>query len=616
MWHLIEKLLYDNSEEEQWQKMRQKSSSRSAFVVGLVAAMGGFLYGYDTGLINDILEMEYVKQTFPANRVMFTAHERAVITAMLSLGTFFGAIGAPLWSDKYGRKNAIIMSAACVFSIGNVVQTASYNIAMMCVGRFVSGLSVGVLSAVVPLYQAEASPKWVRGSIVFTYQWAITWGLLISSAICQGTRHFMSAASYRLPIGLQFVWALCLSCGMLFLPESPRYYVQKNQLEKALNSLSHLRKLPEDDPDLIEELVEIKANYDYEMSFGKTSYLDCFRSGGGRHKQVLRMWTGIGVQAFQQCTGINFVFYFGLNFFNNISVPNAYIMSFTTYCTNTVFSVPGILLIDVIGRRKLLMVGGVGMAVSNLIIGILGVTIHSSKVKSAVCVSFSCLFIAFFASTWGGVAWALPSDIFGISIRQKAISLTTATNWLMNFIFCIITPYLIDTGKHTAKMGTNIFFLWGGLNIAGTIFSYLVVYETRGLKLEEVDYMYMHCRNARESTKFQSTKIDYDNYDSTAMIYTYSDAASTTSGSSEPSPLPKDTLAMIPFSNSSIDGDSTSADLSKRRRTSSQSSPSSSAATPVPAFIPTICPLASPPSDSSSDSESDDDDAAVAPTAA
>ncbi|KAM9886981.1 hypothetical protein OXX79_013905, partial [Metschnikowia pulcherrima] len=141
----------------------------------------------------------------------------------------------------------------------------------LCVGRAISGVAVGILSAIVPLYQAEASPKWVRGSIVFTYQWAITWGLLIASAVCQGTRKINSSASYRIPIGLQYTWSIILCVGMFFLPESPRFYVQKNNIKAALESLKKLRRLPTDDPDLIEELVEIKANYDYEMSFGKTT---------------------------------------------------------------------------------------------------------------------------------------------------------------------------------------------------------------------------------------------------------------------------------------------------------------------------------------------------------
>lgn len=493
--------------------MRQKSSSNSAIIVGLVAAVGGFLYGYDTGLINDLLEMKYVYTTFASNKQYFTTHERALITAILSLGTFFGALAAPIISDSYGRKFSIIISSGIIFNVGNVLQIASTEITLLCIGRFVSGLAVGILSAIVPLYQAEASPKWVRGSVVFTYQWAITWGLLIASAICQGTRRMTNSGSYRIPIGVQFLWALILVFGMLFLPESPRYYVQKDNLPKALTSLSKLRRLPQDDTDLIEELVEIKANYDYELSFGKTTILDCFRAGGGRHKQKLRMATGMGVQFFQQCSGVNFIFYYGVNFFATTGIENFYIMSFVTYLVNMVFTIPGIILVDTIGRRKLLIWGGIGMSLSNFIIAICGVSISGKEINAALSVSFSCLFIVFFAGSWGGGTWALCSDIFSISIRQKAVALTAATNWFVNFIFAYITPYLIDTGNHTAAIGNKIFFIWSGCMAFGVIFVYTCVYETKGLKLEEVDFMYANCSSARSSEKFISTKIDFAKLD-------------------------------------------------------------------------------------------------------
>ncbi|EGW31414.1 uncharacterized protein SPAPADRAFT_51431 [Spathaspora passalidarum NRRL Y-27907] len=514
MFKFLERILYDNTiEEEYHRKLRQKSSSNSAIIVGLVAAMGGFLYGYDTGLINGLLEMPYVYENFASDGLTFTTHERALTVAMLSLGTFVGALIAPLISDNYGRKFSIILSSTLVFNVGNVLQIASTELPLLAAGRFISGISVGILSAIVPLYQAEASPKWVRGSIVFTYQWAITWGLLIASAVCQGTRKMNNSGSYRIPIGLQFLWALILCTGMLFLPESPRYYVQKNNIQKALDALSKLRRLRPDDADLIEELVEIKANYDYELSFGKTTILDCFRSGGGRHKQKLRMLTGIGVQFFQQCSGINFIFYYGVNFFLNTGVQNSYIMSFITYLVNMIFTIPGIILIDTIGRRKLLLWGGVGMAVSNFIIAICGVSISQTEINSILSVSFSCVFILFFAGSWGGCTWALCSDIYSISIRQKAVAITAATNWLVNFIFAYITPYLIDTGLHTAAIGNKIFFMWGGFNALAVVFVYFTVYETKGLKLEEVDYMYAHCTTAMSSPKFISTKIDYARLD-------------------------------------------------------------------------------------------------------
>ena len=123
--------------------------------------------------------------------------------AILSLGTFIGALIAPLASDRYGRKFSIMMSSGLIFITGNILQIASASIALMCGEICIWGIS-RILSAIVPLYQVEVSPKWLRGSVVFTYQWSITAGLLVSSAVCQGTRKINNSGSYRIPIGLQF----------------------------------------------------------------------------------------------------------------------------------------------------------------------------------------------------------------------------------------------------------------------------------------------------------------------------------------------------------------------------------------------------------------------------
>ena len=318
-----------------------------------------------------------------------------------------------------------------------------------------------------PLYQAEAAPKWVRGSIVFTYQWAITWGLLIALAICQGTRKLTTSGSYRIPIGPQFVWSLSLCTGMLFCQKALAI-MYKRMIFSRRSGVLVFRRLPDDDQDLIEELVEIKANYDYEMSFGKTTLLDCFRLGGGRHKQKLRMMTGIGVHAFQQCSGINFIFTMVLTFLSSTGVHNYYLMSFITYLVNVVFTIPGIIFIDVIGRRLLLLFGGVGMAVSNFVIAIVGVTVPHAEPRA---LSIHCVFLLFhcmFCITVGWCCVGACAGHFGISIRQKAISLTAATNWLVNFIFAYITPYLIDTGAHTAALGNKIFLHLGWAQHCGS----------------------------------------------------------------------------------------------------------------------------------------------------
>lgn len=482
---------------------RQKKSSVMAMMVGTFTALGGFLYGYDTGIINGLLEMEYVKENFASNGKSFAVPERAIITAVLSLGTFCGALIAPILSDRIGRRLTIIIVTTFVFNAGSILQILTSSVVLLCIGRFVSGLGVGVISAVVPLYQSESSPKWVRGAIISTYQWAITWGLLVASAVAQGTRVYLDARSYRIPVGLQFIWASLLSFGMYLLPESPRYYVKRDMLDDAILALSRLRRLPVDDETLVEELIEIKASHDYEASFGKTTILDCFRSGPSRHKQGFRMMVGLLLHAFQQCSGINFIFYYGVNFLAKVGITEPYLFSFITYAVNVVSTIPGIVLVETIGRRKLLIIGGVGMAIANFIVAIVGIT-TDGVISNKVLIAFLCVFIAFFASSWGPLVWVIVGECYPLAIRQKAVALTASTNWLVNFILSFITPFLVDTGSHTAALENKIFFIWGGFNAFGALFAFLCVYETKGLMLEEIDEMFKSCSSAAKSTKFKS----------------------------------------------------------------------------------------------------------------
>lgn len=478
-----------------------KQSRKISILVGAFVAVGGFLFGYDTGLINNITEMPYVKAHFAPNKVQFTPTQTSILVSFLSLGTFFGALIAPIISDSYGRKATVVISTFFVFMIGNSLQVSAHAMPLLVVGRVLSGVSVGLISAVVPLYQSEAAQKSVRGAIISTYQWAITWGLLVASAVSQGTHQRKDASSYRIPIGLQYVWALILGTGILFLPESPRYYVLKDKLDLAAKSLSFLRGVPEDDSALLEELVEIKATYDYERSFGNLSYLDCFRSSRSRAKQKLRMLTGIALQAFQQFSGINFIFYYGVNFFSKTGVSGSYLVSFITYAVNVIFNIPGLFLVEYIGRRNLLLSGGVVMTISNFIIAIVG-CVTNSVVANKVMIAFICLFIASFSATWGGGVWVISAELYPLGVRAKCTAICAASNWLVNFICAFITPYLVDTGSHTSSLGTKIFFIWGSLNAMGVVTVYFTVYETSGLTLEEIDELYMKSSSAMTSSKW------------------------------------------------------------------------------------------------------------------
>ena len=230
-----------------------------------------------------------------------TASQSSEIVSILSAGTFFGALASSYVADIFGRRLGMILNTL-VFTFGVILQTAATAIPLFVAGRFFAGFGVGLLSATIPLYQSETAPKWIRGTIVGCYQWSITIGLLVASIVNNGTAKRNDTGSYRIPVAIQFAWAIILIGGMVLLPETPRYLIKMGRNDKAAKSLSRLRRLDVDHPALIEELAEIQANHEYEMSLGKASWIECFRP-----PLLKRLLTGCGLQALQQLTGVNFI---------------------------------------------------------------------------------------------------------------------------------------------------------------------------------------------------------------------------------------------------------------------------------------------------------------------
>lgn len=237
---------------------------------------------------------------------MYHTWEKSLITSILSAGTFFGALFAGSLADWIGRRSTVI--AGCgVFMLGVICQIASSSLGLLVAGRLIAGVGVGFVSAVIILYMSEIAPKAVRGAIVSGYQFAITIGLLLASCVGQATKDRLDSGAYRIPIGLQFAWALILGTGLFLLPESPRHYVKKDQLDKAAEALAILRGQPKDSEYIQSELSELVANFRHESENMQAGWADCFKGGWSPKGNLRRVMLGVFLQMFQQLTGVNFI---------------------------------------------------------------------------------------------------------------------------------------------------------------------------------------------------------------------------------------------------------------------------------------------------------------------
>ncbi|KAI2626406.1 general substrate transporter [Xylaria nigripes] len=489
-----------------WQKPSNfAGSSAPAIMVGLFVATGGILFGYDTGIINGILAMRSFRDQFStgyhdSKGLLNLAPAQVSITvAILSAGTVTGALVSAPFADWIGRRLSIIASIG-VFILGVIIQITASALPLLLVGRLIAGVGIGAVSVLVPLYQSEMAPKWIRGTLVCAYQFSITLGLLSASIVNQLTYRLPGAAAYRIPFGLQLTWALVLGLGLLILPETPRYLIKRGDKQAAGLALSRLRRLDITHPALVEELAEIEANHEYELALGSSSYRDVFTGSPHLGRRIL---TGCGLQMLQQLTGINFIMYYSTTFFGGAGVHDPYVISLVLNVINVVSTIPGLFVVESWGRRKLLIVGSLGMAICQLAIAIFSTVSNMKGLVAKLLIVFVSFFVFLYAASWGPVTWVVTSEIYPLKVRAKSVSISTAANWLLNFGIAYGTPFLVQEENGYAALGAKVFFLWGAFCILGAVFVYCMVFETSKISLEQIDEMYERVHFAWQSKGFE-----------------------------------------------------------------------------------------------------------------
>ncbi len=422
-----------------------------AYFMCAFAAFGGIFFGFDSGYISGVMGMQYFIQlytgldpaTTPKNAFTLPSWKKSLITSILSAGTFFGAIIAGDLADFFGRRTTIILGCV-IFTIGVILQTASTALGLLVAGRLVAGFGVGFVSAIIILYMSEIAPRKVRGAIVSGYQFCITIGILLASCVDYGTQNRNDTGSYRIPIAIQLAWALILATGLFLLPESPRYFVKRGDLDRATVVLARLRGQPRDSEMIQQELAEIVANHEYEMQVIPqhsyfSSWANCFKGGLTKPSSNLRRTIlGTSLQMMQQWTGVNFVFYFGTTFFQELgTISNPFLIGLITTLVNVCSTPISFYTVEKFGRRPLLIWGALGMVICQFIVAIIGTVDGQNPSAVKAMIAFICIYIFFFASTWGPGAWVLIGEIFPLPIRSRGVALSTASNWLWN---CVRQP--------------------------------------------------------------------------------------------------------------------------------------------------------------------------------
>ncbi|KAI9370012.1 general substrate transporter [Aspergillus egyptiacus] len=474
-----------------------------SLALGAFVSIGGIIFGYDTGQISGFLEMDNFKQRFgqpqPDGTHVFNNVRSGLIVAMLSIGTLLGALAAGPLADYIGRKWSI--SFWCIIlHAGLIIQISSphpkwYQFMM---GRFWTGWGVGSLSLLVPLYQGETSPRQIRGAMVCSYQLFVTLGIFLANCINYGTEGMSSSASWRIPLGITFLWGLLLGIGILFFPESPRYDYRHGRKDLARSTMCKLHGVPQSHRVIMQELNEIKEQLEAESGSksGFAGWIEMFQGPRMRYRIIL----GVVLQAFQQLTGANYFFYYGTVVFNGAGISNSYVTQMILGGVNFGTTFFGLYVVERFGRRKSLIVGGLFMFVNFMVfasIGHFSLDIENPPATPAAgkaMVVFACLFITGFATTWGPQIWTCIAEMYPSRYRSNAMALATASNWLWNFLIGFFTPFI--TGDIDFAYG----YVFAGCLFVAVLVVYFFLLEGKGKTLEEIDMMYVtHVRPWKSS---------------------------------------------------------------------------------------------------------------------
>ncbi|EFY92295.1 MFS monosaccharide transporter, putative [Metarhizium acridum CQMa 102] len=480
------------------------AASRYVAICASFSAIGGLLFGYDQGVISVILVMDKFLGRFEevSDTASGAGFYKGLMTAMITLGAFIGALNQGWIADMYSRKYSI-MIAVVIFTVGSSLQTASVDYAMLVTARLIGGVGIGMLSMVVPLYISEISPPEIRGTLLVLEEFSIVLGIVISFWITYGTQYIGSHWSWQLPFLLQIIPGLLLGFGAMFLPFSPRWLASKGRDEDALLNLAKLRCLPLTDPRVQREWMEIitesrfqngilaerhpnlvKGGVANKLKLEFSTWMDCFKRGCWRRTHV-----GAGLMFFQQFVGINALIYYSPTLFGTMGLDHnmQLIMSGVLNVTQLIGVMSSLWTLDRYGRRKILLCGSVGMFVSHFVIAVLVSKFSSNwpahKAEGWTSVAFLLFYMLAFGASWGPVPWAMPAEIFPSSLRAKGVSISTCSRKLIRLQGLITPPMVQNTG-----FGAYVFFaVFCFLSFAWTFY---FVPETNGKTLEQMDDLF------------------------------------------------------------------------------------------------------------------------------
>jgi sugar porter (SP) family MFS transporter len=436
-------------------------SGRYAYLIAAVAAISGLLFGFDTAVINGAL-------LFLRQDLRLSTHGTEIATTSLLFGCAAGAAVAGWLTDRLGRKR-ILIASALLFAASSVGAAVPRSLAEFVAARVVGGLAIGVASVLAPLYIAEISPRAIRGRLVSLNQMAIVSGILLAYFVNWALAHG-GTSSWRWMFASAAVPSVAFFVALLFVPESPRFLVEKGREGEALAVLTRVGG----DGAARAELAEIRETVAEETG----TLLELFTT---RLRKPLAIAVFLAV--FQQITGINTVIYYGSLIFKDQvggqSDSAAIGANVIVGLTNLGMTIVALAVIDRLGRRPLMMVSSAGMASSLLVLGFL---FRLSPPPAFAVLAVILVYVGSFSVGLGPGVWVVISELFPTRIRGRAMSIATLGLWLACILITFTFLSLVE-----AIGSTGAFWVYAAMSVVNLLFIWRVMPETKGRSLEEIE---------------------------------------------------------------------------------------------------------------------------------
>ncbi|KIW45830.1 uncharacterized protein PV06_01541 [Exophiala oligosperma] len=461
-------------------------------LTAVLLSTGSFTFGYDGSVIGGVLNMlPFIEQfgSVTSEGPILTARTISIIVATPTAGSLIGFLINSTCADRFGRKKTML--GGCAISlVAAVLQTASYTVAMITVGRILTGISVFVLVGMAITFQNEISPAPLRGFLGGLSVVSIQTGALIAAGVNWATHGVLSSLSWRLPIGLQIIFPMLIALCTFFVADSPTAYLIKGQDAQAEESLRKVRR-GYSDADIQEEMDNLKMQKSLRAAEKEVHWIDIFR-GVDLRRTILATYAGV----FVSLSGLIYATNYATIFLAQVGATNVYLLVFALNILTFAGAITGGILLDIIGRRPLALWSFTALLIIDIVIGALGFADASdSKVAKAIA-GFSLMFGFFVSVGFGPLTYINTAELATARLRNKTNAYALLSNSLTSLTVTYVFPYI--TNADAGDLGAKVYLIFAGCMAVCLVFTFFCFPEVKGRTPAEVDEMFQDRLPARK----------------------------------------------------------------------------------------------------------------------